>query len=159
MKLWNWIKDITGNRNCNSVAELIAYVKPGDLSRLQYWVAQHIWYEADTKPSDNWQDLDLVMREKQSNCQEQAAIMAEVIKTWSGWSADIVHLYYSNPDDNHAICFCAFDKLTWIMDTGGIKYSNDKETLVGFLKRIYPKALCYRSRDKHGNYLSDKVYL
>lgn len=157
-KLTNWLKDITGNRDCNTLQSLIEYVPVGNLDRLNYQV-QKIQYIPDTKPDDNWEDLDHVMLVKESNCQEKCAIRVEVINTWPGWTARIIHIGFENTDKNHAQCWFTHGELCGFADDAGIKYGYDNEYVQDAIARFHPKATYYLLRDKYGNYLTEMILL
>ena len=149
-KFLNWLKDITGNRNCNSVQELIRYIKPGDLEGLNYWVTNKIWYRKDIGPSDEWDNLNAVMVSKESDCEEKAAIRTEVIKSWAGWNAQNVVLHMPENISNHAICAFEGPKVRGVMDDSRLVYAPLTVPLSQTLKENWPATVSHVVCDKHG---------
>ena len=149
-KIITWLKNITGNCNCNSVQELVRYIKPGDLEGLNYWVTNKIWYRKDVDPSDEWDNLNAVMVSKESDCEEKAAIRTEVIKSWPGWDAQNVVLHMPENISNHAICAFEGPEVRGVMDDSRLACSPITVPLDQLIKANWPKAINYMVCDKHG---------
>ena len=151
----NWFLKITGNSNCNSMCELIAYIKQGDLDGLNYWVSNKIWYKSDTEKRNEWQNLDMVMRDKVSDCEEKACIRAEVISTWPGWDAQIIVTHTPSPGNSHAVCSFEGPKVRGVMDDSRLVKFPLTVPLNHIIKENWPKAVDFVVCDKFGYRISE----
>jgi len=117
-----WLKGLFGVRPCDTLKELCAYIKPGNISGIQYWVSQCIWYEKDLNKAQEWEPIAKILKTKKSDCEEKALISFHVINSWKGWTARLLGVYNSDYK-GHAVC--AFENpsgLKGYCDDSGIFY-------------------------------------
>lgn len=157
MFIGDFFRWLSGTKKCRNMAELCAYIRPGDYDRLAHWISQRIWYKADTKPRDGWEPADEVIKRGSCDCEEKAVIAAGVINTWPGCRAGALALIYPDVSCNHAVCV--------FRDTAGPGYIDDCKVarfppgtgLSEIVRNNWPGAVDFYFCDEHGRRASPEI--
>jgi len=148
-------------KKMNSLAELCAYIKKGDLQHLADWIDWRIDYKKDTKPEDEWQHPDVLIKTEQGDCEEIGSTETCVIKSWGGkWASDVLVIMNSSPGKNHACCaWWNGTKELGIMDHGTLLRFPYGTGMSEIVKDRWPTAKSYYFSTIHDEPISDMVYL
>lgn len=94
-------------KKCKTLAELRAYIKPGDLAGLWNWLDWWIPYRPDKGPADSFRPVEKVLHRaangRGDDCEGFHAVAQAVISSWQGWDAGLVVLTRPKPP-YHALC-------------------------------------------------------
>jgi len=109
-KISLFFKTILGSKPCRDIDELIAYIKPGDIYGLSFWIQQNIVYRKDTTPAEEWKAVNKTIADKSGDCEDIALVGYRVIKSWSGWSAFLGCYYWGKGGHRKGHAICCFER-------------------------------------------------
>jgi len=98
-------------------------------TKLSYWLENKMWYVADKKLKDEWQDPEVAFKKRESDCEEYATICYSAMKIW-GWNPRIVCVY--NNSVGHAVCVFGSKNKWCYIDHSGIQ-----ETEASSFEEVY----------------------
>ncbi len=150
MFIGDFFRWISGTRKCRNLAELCAYIEPGDYDHLAHWISQRIWYKPDRKPRDSWEPADKVIKRGSCDCEEKAVIAAGVINTWPGCKAGTLAIIQPDAANNHAVCVFGDKDGPGYIDDSIVKRFPPGTELSEMVRGSWPAALDFYFCDIHG---------
>ena len=96
-----------GVKKCSTLAQLRAYIKPGDLAGLWNWIDWWIPYRDDKGAADEFRPVEEVIHRaahgRGDDCDGIHLVPYAVIKDWPGWGVWLVVVSKPKPPQ-HLIC-------------------------------------------------------
>lgn len=162
MSISSLFKKLMGLKDCSTLEDLCAYIKPYNYAGLAYWISQTIWYTKDVdEKTDGWRPTAEVLKTRKGDCEELATVPRDVIRTWPGCSAGVMVVFFPKPQPSHAICFW------WDRNHHTKGFINSEEVvshgttkpIAEIVKAKYPTATHYAFCNDAGKIVGQKVQL